>query len=51
MIKTSSSEQKIGGFKFLVLQGYQLKMASDAKRRSSFIIYIKESLSMISSMF
>ena len=44
---TVSLEQKIGRFKFLVLQGYQLKMVADAKRRrSSFIMYVKVSLSV-----
>ena len=47
-----SLEQKIGRFKFLVLQGYPLKMVADAKRRrSSFIMYVKVSLSVDSSMF
>ena len=47
-----SSEQKIGTYRFPVLQGYQLQMVVDAKRRrSSFMIYAKESLSVNSSMF
>ena len=47
-----SLEQKIGRFKFLVLQVYQLKMVADAKRRrSSFIMYVKVSLSVDSFMF
>ena len=37
---------------FLVLQRYQLKMVADAKRRrSNFMMYVKESLSVNSSMF
>ena len=39
MDETLSSEQKIGRFKFLILQGYKLKMVADAKkRRSGFIM-------------
>ena len=49
--ETPSLEQKIGRFKFPVLQGYQLQMVADTKRRSSFIMYVKESLSVNSSMF
>ena len=50
--ETLSSEQKVGRYRFPVLQGYQLQMVADAKRRrSSFIIYAKESLSVNSSMF
>ena len=49
----SSTEQKTGRFKFLILQGYQGKDGSrDAKRRrSSFIMHVKESTSVNSSMF
>ena len=47
-----NSEQKVRRFKFLVLQGYQLQMVADAKRRRpTFIMYAKESLSLNSSMF
>ena len=48
----SHLEQKIGRFKFLVLQeDIKLKMAADAKRRrSSFIMHVKESC-VNSSMF
>ena len=50
--ETPSLEQKIGRFKFPVLKGYQLQMVADVKRRrSSFIMYVKESLSVNSSMF
>ena len=44
----SHSKQKIGRFKFLVLQGYQDKDGSirKKKRRSSFIMYVKESRSV-----
>ena len=39
-------------FEFLVSQDIQLKMVAEAKRRiSSFIMYVKESLSVNSSMF
>ena len=49
----SSTEQKTGRLKFLILQGYQGKDGSrDAKRRrSSFIMHVKESVSVNSSMF
>ena len=49
--ETPSLEQKIGRFKFPVLKGYQLQMVADVKRRrSSFIMYVKESLSVNSSV-
>ena len=47
--ETPSLEEKIGRFKFPVLKGYQLQMVADV--RSSFIMYVKESLSVNSSMF
>ena len=48
----SSLEQKIGSFKFPILQVYQLQMVADVKRRrSSFKMYAKESLSVNFSMF
>ena len=52
MGEMSHLEQKIGRFKFLILQeDIKLKMAADAKRRrSSFIMHVKESC-VNSSMF
>ena len=45
-------EQKIRRFEFLILWGYQLQTVADPKRRrSSFIMYLKGSFSLNSSMF
>ena len=53
MCETLHSEQKIERFEFLILQGCQDKNGSRMQRekRSSFIMYVKESLSVTSSMF
>ena len=52
MGETLGLEQKIRRFEFLILWGYQLQTVADAKRRrSSFIMYLKGSFSLNSSMF
>ena len=40
MDETLSSEQKIGRFKFLILQGYKLKIVADAKKKKINLISI-----------
>ena len=52
MGETSSSEQTFGRFKFVVLQGYQVRDGSRCKKKKiTFIVYVKESLSVYSFMF
>ena len=47
-----SLEQNIGRVKFLFCKNVKLKMVADAKRRrSSFIMYVKESVNVNSSVF
>ena len=50
MGETSYSEQKIGRFKFLVLQGYQVKDGRRCKKKITFYYVLKESFSVNSSM-
>ena len=52
MVKHRTWKRKLEGSNFLLCKDIKLKMPADAKRRrSSFIMYVKESLSVHSSMF
>ena len=42
MDETLSSEQKIGRFKLLILQGYKLKMVADAKKKKIRFYYVSK---------
>ena len=52
MAKQRTWKRKLEGSNFLFCKDIKLKRPADAKRRrSSFIMYVKESLSVHSSMF
>ena len=51
-VKRWAWNRKLEGLNFLFCKNIKLKMVADARRRrSSFIMYVKESVSVNSSMF
>ena len=51
-MKCCTWNKKLEGSNFSFCKDIKLKMVADAKRRrSTFIVYVKESLSVYSSMF
>ena len=51
-MKHRVQNRHLEGLNFLFCKDIKLKMVADAKRRrSTFIVYVKESLSVYSSMF